>query len=150
MSVSELERAATAPSRWIMLSSRSVNQVLPSCTTQINNSILSTVDDPQVAEDSEIELEALEKLYLVPGGRYLVASSSTCLGVWDLGYVSDGAMTSDEKSTCVWATRVNDILEFTVCPTLDGLGIRILTSSYVNNLVYDLSLSNALTHSLAL
>ena len=110
---------------------------------------LSTVDDPQVPEDSEIELETLEKLYLVPGGRYLVASSSTCLGVWDLGYVSDGAMSSDEKSTRVWATRVNDILEFTVCPTLDGLGIRILTSSYVNNLVYDLSLSNALTHSLA-
>jgi len=139
MSLLELERAATAPSRWIMLSSsknRNPNKLLPSRTTRItNNSIPFTLDDL-----------ALQNLYLVPGGRYLLASSSLSfsseyydLGVWDLGYVFDGAMSSDEKTTKVWVTSINGLGDFTVCPTPDGLGIRILTYSDHNSM-YTLSL----------
>jgi hypothetical protein len=69
---------------------------------------------------------------LCQGGATLVAASDDCLGVWDLGHVSEGAISSDEKLTRVWTTR---IARFTVSPTPDGLGIRILTSAYVNNLV---------------
>jgi len=138
MSLLELERAATAPSRWIMLSSskdRNPNKLLPSRTTRItNNSIPFTLDDL-----------TLQNLYLVPGGRYLVASSGLsrrtcdCVGVWDLGYVFDGAMSSDEKMTKVWVTRINGLGHFIVCPTPDGLGIRILTYSDHNS-IYTLSL----------
>ena len=62
-----------------------------------------------------------------------MANSCDCLGVWDLGYVSDANMASDGESTRVWVTRVNKIDTFIVQPTPDGLGIRILTCSYVNN-----------------
>ena len=33
--------------------------------------------------------EDFTKLYLVPGGRYLVIDDTDCLSVWDLGYVSN-------------------------------------------------------------
>ena len=136
MSLLELERAATAPSRWIMLSSskdRNPNKLLSSRTTVTritNNSIPFTSDSADLV---------FQHLYLVPGGRYLVASSRIrdCIGVWDLGYVFDGAMSSAEKTTTVWVTRINKPYGFTVCPTPDGLGIRILTYSYVNDLVYN-------------
>jgi hypothetical protein len=137
MSVSELERAATAPFRWIALSSsknRNPDALLPSRTTRIiRNPIPSTVNDSQGLEHLDFRYRQLINMYLVPGGRYLVASSCDCLGVWDLGYVSDANTSSDGESTRVWVTRVHKIDTFIVQPTPDGLGIRILTSSYVNN-----------------
>lgn len=152
MSVSELERAATAPSRWIALSSskdRNTDEILPSrqsrTTPIIGKLIPLTENDSQDLEGLKWKIQDVKNVYLVPGGRYLVAAGRyvmasgygyeyNCLvGVWDLGYVSDGDMSSDGKSTRVWTTRVDKIDRFIVHPTPDGLGIRILTCSYVNN-----------------
>jgi hypothetical protein len=169
MSVSELERAATAPSRWIALSSskdRNTDEILPSrrsrATRIINKPTPLTEINSQDLEDLKWKIQDLKNVYLVPGGRYLVAAgryvmaagygySYKCLvGVWDLGYVSEGDMSSDGKSTRVWTTRVDKIDRFIVNPTPDGLGIRILTCSYVNNLFQDIFYCPLLTHFLGL
>jgi len=60
-----------------------------------------------------------------------VTRGPACLGVWDLGYVSDGDMVSDGKPTKMCATAIDDCDGFLVHPTPDNLGIRILTYSYV-------------------
>ncbi|KAF8800137.1 hypothetical protein BYT27DRAFT_6844810 [Phlegmacium glaucopus] len=131
MSMAELERAATAPLRWIALSSskdRNNDEVLhPRRTRVIENPLalmIKTLQPPDLQEWG-----GFADLYLVPGGRYLVASGPHSLGVWDLGFISDGDM-SDDGKPMMWATRVNTLVGFRVHPTPDGLGIRILTYSY--------------------
>ncbi|KAF8800147.1 hypothetical protein BYT27DRAFT_7200661 [Phlegmacium glaucopus] len=130
MSVSQLEHAATAPLRWIALSSskdRNNDEVLhPRGTRVIENSLTSMMKALQF-HDLQTGRH-FSSLYLVPGGRYLVTSGPNCLGVWDLRYVSDGDMSDDGKPT-MWATEINNLLSFRVHPTPDGLGIRILTYS---------------------
>ncbi|KAF8802596.1 hypothetical protein BYT27DRAFT_7172643 [Phlegmacium glaucopus] len=120
MSDAELECAATAPLRWIALSSSKVRNndgVLPPRRTRfIKNpfALMLKVPDPTGGSD----------LYLVPGGRYLVTSTLDYLGVWDLGYCSDRDMSSNMK---LWVAMAQYLANFCVHPTLDGLGIRILT-----------------------
>jgi len=147
MSDAELERAATAPSRWIALSyveAKKDDHFLPPRVTRVK--------DPSTLMGFEglASTDLLANLYLVPGGRYLVIGGQNCLGVWDLGYNTNAGMSSDEN---IWTAPVDDIQDFIVHPTPDGLGIRILTYSpqYVNNLVYyTLSLSNTHSHCLGL
>jgi hypothetical protein len=83
-------------------------------------------------------------MQLIPGGRYLVTGGvlddipSNLLSVWDLGYVSNTEASSTTQLT-MWSAKV----EFDGClvhPTPDGLGLRILTYSYVNGLVYHIIL----------
>jgi hypothetical protein len=127
MSVAELERAATAPFRWIVRSSskdRNAHGILPSRRIQIlKNSVISMMN-------RYVEMLDPIDVYLVPGGRYLVVGGPDCLGIWDLG----GDISSDGKPTMIWATTVNQIRNYIVQPTPDGLGIRILACLYVNNL----------------
>lgn len=85
MSNIELEQAAMAPRRWINLCSASAKQqrdnsgamLSPTGTRNIHHSIA----------DSSTEHDSNE-VFLVPGGRYLVASSFRGIGVWDLGCTS--------------------------------------------------------------
>ena len=141
MSVAELERATTAPLRWIALSSskyRNNNGCLPSRKIRV-------LKNPTQSMKDRLKLPSRDgftvcKPYLVPGGRYLVRNGLDCLGVWDLGHVSDGDMSRNEKPLKMWATRVNHIRLFLVHPTPDGLGIRIFThcseSRYVHKPYY--------------
>ena len=138
MSDAELERAATAPSRWIALSSLQVRkkELPPLCATRVIKSPIALMcfEYPGLSPE-----DILVDMYLVPGGRYLVARSPHCLCVWDLGYVSDGDMSSDRKPTKIWATTVESMGLFFVHPTPDGLGLRILACDsprYVSNFVY--------------
>ncbi|KAF8800136.1 hypothetical protein BYT27DRAFT_6844769 [Phlegmacium glaucopus] len=111
MSMAELERAATAPLRWIVLSSKDRNNdevLYPRRTRVIENPHALLMKTLQLHHSRK--LRTFTGLYLVPGGRYLVTRGLHCLGVWDLGSVSDVTL------------RVH--------PTLDGLGIRILTYSH--------------------
>ena len=129
MSDAELERAAIAPRRWIALSSskdRTSDELLPSRSTRViyNPNALEILE----REEIDVDEEDLDP-YLVPGGRYLVMRGRGCLGVWDLGY------DSDEEPSRIWVTRQGSIEGFIVQPTGDGLGIRILAHSYVNNLI---------------
>jgi hypothetical protein len=124
MSVAELERAATAPRRWIALSSsekRNKDGVLP---------------NRMARPLKNLQGRRYHELYLVPGGRYLVACDLVYLSVWDLGFVSD----KDPflQTTQVWVTARKNISGFLVNPTPDGMGIRILAYSYVDNLIYDI------------
>jgi len=129
MSVAELERAAAAPLRWIALSSskdRDKDRCLPSRMTRVlKNPVQSMIDRLKMPRRERVFRSW--RPYLVPGGRYLVINGLDCLGVWDLGYVSDSGMSPNEKPPKMWATRVNHIRRFPVHPTPDGLGIRILT-----------------------
>jgi len=145
MADAELERAATAPLRWIALSSskaRNDDGVLPPRATRfIKDPMGSIADGIQLPDSKYLDSHSeyvVDCLYLVPGGRYLVASGPNCLSVWDLGYVSDGMESSNGKPIKIWATTVNHMDEFVVHPTPDGLGIRILTfcPPYVNNFVH--------------
>ncbi|KAF8800133.1 hypothetical protein BYT27DRAFT_7175825 [Phlegmacium glaucopus] len=128
MSVAQLERAATAPLRWIALSSskdRNNNEVLhPRGIRVIEDPFASTKN---VQFQNARELRSFTSLYLVPGGRYLVTSSD-CLGLWDLASVSDSDMTSDGKLT-MWTTEIPEFGLWCIQPTPDGLGIRILANS---------------------
>jgi len=126
MSNAELERAATAPSRWIALSSRNHDGFLPSCTTRVPKDLASLTFETMGYWGSGDFIYP----YVVPGGRYLVISSQRRLAVWDLRYVSDGDMSSDRKPTTFWTTMVKDVDGFLVHPTPDGLGIRILLYSW--------------------
>lgn len=137
MSVAKLERAATAPFRWISLSSS--NDGIPSRSTarvRFNCPIASMVDGPQFLEysdyedddeDDEEDEAMCEQLYLVPGGRYLAVRGPKFLSLLDLEYTS-----SDGRRAALWSTTVERTLGFVIHRTPDGLGIRILIHSYVN------------------
>ena len=130
----ELERAATAPFRWTMLSwskDRDKDGNLPVRMARSIKHPTGTLNAPPRHEFLEPEpFEDFTKLYLVPGGRYLVIDGTDCLSVWDLGYVSDDD-TEYEYGTAnrMWTTEVNGIEDFLVHPTPDGQGIRIFTYS---------------------
>jgi len=129
MSVVELERAATAPLRWIALSSseaRDNDGCLPSrATRRLKHPTQSMMDRLKI---TSIFRSCHGRPYLVPGGRYLVINGPNCLGVWDLGHVSDDdSMPPNGKPPKMWATGVDGIKLFRVHPTPDGLGIRIFT-----------------------
>ena len=151
MSVGQLERAATTPFRWIALSSlKDTKNNIPSHSTRrirFDTLIRPMVDDFQYLEYSDEDNDDSEgpgrrflNLYLVPGGRYLVALGSQNISVLDLGCASDDDMSSDRRLARVWSIRVQHIAcsSYAVHPTPDGLGIRILILLYVNNLVYDI------------
>lgn len=116
MSVAELERAATTPRRWIALSS----------------SKKKAKDGFLICKTRPLKGLHFHSLHLIPGGRYLVAYGLDYLTVWDMGYVSN----SDAfwQPTKIWGTAVKGVQDFLVHPTPDGMGIRILTYSYVYNL----------------
>ena len=140
MSVAELERAATAPFRWVALSfseDRNGNGCLPTRTTRIlKNPTQSMIDYLQLPRRTE-GIFTFYRPYLVPGGRFLVRNGPDCLGVWDLGHVSGGDMSPNEKPPKMWTTRVNNIRLFLVHPSPDGLGIRILTHCSESRYIYN-------------
>ena len=89
----ELERAATAPFRWIVLScseDRDEDGNLPVRMARYIVKPIGTLNAPPHHGFLEPErFEDFTKLYLVPGGRCLVIDDTDCLSVWDLGYVSN-------------------------------------------------------------
>jgi hypothetical protein len=125
----ELERAATAPFRWTVLScskDRGEDGNLPVRMARSIDNLIGTLNAPPRHEF--LEPEDFTNLYLVPGGRYLVIDGKDCLSVWDLGYVSDDdAEFANGEPNRMWTTEVNDIEDFLVHPTPDGQGIRIFT-----------------------
>lgn len=133
-----------APLRWLAVSSLG-NGVLPQTrpTLIVNKPIPYMLD--MLHPEEKVEWDParfwIEQTFLVPGGRYLVVSGIDwdCLGVWDLGCVTDRDLrTNYELSNILWVTLVKKPEKFTCHPTPDGLGIRILTCSepYVINLIF--------------
>jgi len=115
MSVAQLERAATAPSRLIALSfskDRTNDGLLPRRSTRMIRY------PPSISYCSP-------NMYLIPGGRYLVAAGMGCLNVFDLS--------SEGTQTKMWTTTLEYTDDFVVHPTPDGQGIRILITTYESN-----------------
>jgi hypothetical protein len=120
MSDLELEKAATAPRRWIELCSAFQKQhiddpaILCPRTTRIINDVLAT----------EVNYATTE-FFIVPGGRYLVSSSPDCISVLDLGYTSSAdckliasvGLEGRSSDTCL------------VQATPDGMGLTIFSSN---------------------
>ena len=130
----ELERAATAPFRWSVLSCSEDRDEYGNLPARMAHSVVNpigTLIAPPLHEFLEPErFEDFTKLYLVPGGRYLVIDGTDCLSVWDLGYVSyDDTKFATGKPNRMWTTEVNGIEDFLVHPSPDGQGIRIFTYS---------------------
>ena len=84
----ELERAATAPFRWSVLSCSEDRDEYGNLPPRMAHSVVNpigTLIAPPLHEFLEPErFEDFTKLYLVPGGRYLVIDGTDCLSVWDL------------------------------------------------------------------
>ena len=119
MSDLELEKAAIAPARWIELCDTFEKQYLngalrPRETRIINDSLVNEIDIP------------FTKIFIVPGGRYLVVSSYYGISVLDLGCTS-----STESVDCTLIASVgleNGSREFIVQATTDGMGLIIFSS----------------------
>ena len=122
MSDSEIEKAAMGPRMWIELCSAYEKQHLnepgatlcPRSTRIINDSFPTEVD----SDSTEI--------FIVPGGRYLVSSSSeSIISVLDLGYTSS----SDCKLIASVGVGLPMKHDFRVQATPDGMGLTIFSSS---------------------
>ena len=112
MSNLELERAAIAPHRWIKLCGAFQKQHSNDCSELYQRTT-------KIIKDTTVN-----SLFIVPGGRYLVATGNG-LFVWDLGYVS----TVDCK--LVASVELGSEFEFCVVQaTPDGKGLVILSSIF--------------------
>ena len=125
MSDSEIEKAAMGPRRWIELCRAFEEQhrndpeavLLPRATRFIDNSLAI-----------EFNYDTTD-FFIVPGGRYLVGTTSKRHGisVLDLGYTSSAdckliASVGLEDEYDIWC-------QFRVQATPDGLGLTILLSN---------------------
>ena len=112
MSDVELERAALGPRRWIELSGASQKQ----------RDFSEMLHPRKIRAMPVVEDEEGERVFIVPGGRYLVTAGRN-LSIWDLGYVS----TVDCK--LVASVDLEGYCHFfEVQVTSDGKGLVILIS----------------------
>ena len=103
MSVLEIEMAAMGPRRWIELRGADEKQYLN--------------DLPFSAEVDSI----CTKIFIVPGGRYLVGFTSESISVSDLGYTSS----SDSKLIASVEPPEGEYETCLVQATPDGVGLVI-------------------------
>jgi hypothetical protein len=134
MTISQLEFAVTSPFRFTIVLKRVAtalhlhNNRVPYVTRIVHHR------DPR---NSDLVLEN-STIYLVPGGRFLLVSSTTgVLSLMDLGY-DPHALTEPISVASVVLEHV--ITNFEVQATADGLGIRVcivipLTGSVESTLV---------------
>ena len=116
-----LERLVLGPTLWEKFMAKNADQEeVEGCPTSITPT--PHLRTRVVASPRQ---RALRFLYLVPGGRYLVTLDSTgFLSVWDIGVLAfDTGVEINEPLASIWP----DCDSFSVHPTSDGQGIRILT-----------------------
>jgi hypothetical protein len=80
MSDVELEQAALAPHRWISLCSTFAKQHPNDSDAVLRPSKKRIIRNPHSSKT---------RIFLVPGGRYLMSCSFDRICVWDLGYTSN-------------------------------------------------------------
>lgn len=114
MSVIDLERAVSAPTRWL-------NQVMRSNADTIRSSRRMRTITP-------LESRHFYGVFLVPGGRFLVTFSDTDLCVWDLGYSSSYSSSATLKNAPLACASYAPNYRFSVVPTPDELGLRVCVS----------------------
>jgi hypothetical protein len=114
MSDLELEKAATAPRRWIELCRRLKEQDL-----NYPGAILR--QRATIANSNLNELRVCD-FFLVPGGRYLVRYLPSSISVWDLRHTSGAC---NIIASAALATEYDNWTPVTVHATPDGMGLSI-------------------------
>ena len=119
MSDLELEQAAMAPHRWIELCGGfkkrdhgNFGGMLCPRTTRIIG---------------DVAMHPVPKIFLVPGGRFLVVATVNRLFVWDLGYVSNAHCTLIASVGLAGGSRYGLVCMVQVTP--DNMGLIILVSN---------------------
>ena len=119
MSDLELEKAAMAPRRWIELCGSFERQHLDDSGAKLCPRTTRIINDPLTTIHYSTEP------FIVPGGRYLVSSSSDGISVLDLGYSSSAdckliaSVEKDGPIDYVWLVQA----------TPDGMGLMIFSSN---------------------
>lgn len=123
MGLSELEHSVMSPVRFTTFLKRVGNSLdacnarFP-CVSRILPYRLPGISDP---------LPDLSSIYLVPGGRFLLTSSTgSVITLWDIGY---NACAPIDPFPVASAVLEHAITKFEVQATGDGLGIRIFIVS---------------------
>ena len=120
MTISQLEFAVTSPFRFTIALKRAATALHPH-----NNRVpymMTRIVHHHDPRNSDLILENLT-IYLVPGGRFLLASSTTgVLSLMDLGY-DPHALT--EPISVAFVVFEHVITNFEVQATADGLGLRV-------------------------
>ena len=117
MSDVELEQAALAPWMWIKLCAAFKKQHLDDSDAVLHPQTTRVIEDSLVVCSTT-------KLFIVPGGRYLVDCSRDGISVWDLGYTSN--------TNCKLIASLG--MELGLCrvcivqATPDGMGLAIFLS----------------------
>ena len=123
MSDLELERSAMAPRRWIELCNAFKKRHL----SDFGSLPLRPARNINLPVIPNTQWQRRTKLFLVPGGRYLVSSSLLALSVFDLGCTSlENAESADCKLIATVGLRdgcYNKICMVQVTP--DGMGLVI-------------------------
>ncbi|TFK38211.1 hypothetical protein BDQ12DRAFT_735788 [Crucibulum laeve] len=130
----DLEYAAISPFRWLAhhLQKRPETELqIPSTLEPYSKRILKphpeSPPNPPDTYDSEYPFGNFYRVYLVPGGRFLISSHFDCFCVWDLGY-SPKPLSPKPWPLAFLDKKSHDML--LVRPTPDGLGIRMFISAY--------------------
>ena len=108
MSDVELEQAALAPHRWITLAKQRSNV----SDAALRPSKKRIIQNPHLSDIS---------IVLVPGGRYLLSSSTGRMCVWDLGYTSN----ADPKLLASLGPN-EGTYSFRIDTTSDRMGLMIV------------------------
>ena len=112
MSDVELEQAAMAPYGWIKLCAAFQKQHLDDSDAVLHPRTTRVIEG--------VHASWATRLFIVPGGRYLVSSSPKDIFIWDLGY------TSNTNSKLIASLEI----EHRVCmvqATPDGMGLTIFS-----------------------
>jgi len=116
MTASELEHAVTSPYQFTTMLKRAAdaldacNKLSPHVTRILH------CNPPHLLPD-------ISTIYLVPGGRFLITSSTAfVMSLWDLGYSSNISIDHSPVASMVFKHIVS---EFEVQATADDMGIRI-------------------------
>lgn len=128
MTASDLELASMAPYKWR-------SQALEKCEIHLPHHLLALQGAPapifagDVLEyrlQLEDHFDNNSTLYLVPGGRYLIATSDGGTLIWDLGFSACGRHAPGYEPRIVAAAEFPDNHVNCFQPSSDGLGIYLL------------------------
>ena len=117
----ELEKAAMGPRRWIELCSAIEKRHLNGSGAVLHPRVTRIVYHSFATEDGY----ATSKFFFVPGGRFLVISSSSAISVLDLGYTSSNDV---KLIASIGREGGSELNTLNVRATPDGMGLVIFSS----------------------
>lgn len=119
MSQEDLERAATAPSVWL---ARFMQRKTLLSENEFENEVFPSMERSLALEDAT--LNEYNRLFIVPGGRFLITFQTNQCCLWDLGYSFHDAKLSHNQPSAT--LPLSFCLGQVVKETPDKLGIRIV------------------------